>query len=160
MNKALVLLIFSLVILYSCDNKNNQSNKAFANAVTTDLSKEMEIPTNEGKVDSNDMAKIEFQETVFDFGKIKEGDVVEHDFKFKNTGNRDLLLLYHKTTCGCTVPEFSKDPFKLGKTGSIKIVFDSKGKKMAQNKKVKIFTNTYPNMTTLTMKGYVIPKGN
>ncbi len=158
MKKGIAIIIIIFIALLSCKNDDKKDN-TFAKAVTNDLSKEMEIPTKEGEVDTNNMAKIVFEETIYDFGKIKEGDVVEHTFKFKNTGNRNLLLLYHKTTCGCTVPEFSKDPYKPGATGSIKVVFDSKGKKMSQNKKVKIFSNTYPNMTTLTMKGYVVPKG-
>ncbi len=158
MKKGIAIFILVFIAFVSCKDETKKDN-TFAQAVSTDLSKEMEIPTKEGEVDTNNMAKITFEETVFDFGKIKEGDVVEHIFKFKNTGNRNLMLLYHKTTCGCTVPEFSKDPYKPGKTGKIKVIFDSKGKKMAQNKKIKIFTNTYPNMTTLTMKGYVIPKG-
>jgi hypothetical protein len=158
MKKGIGIIFLAFLAFASCKNETKKDN-TFAQAVSTDLSNEMEIPTKEGKVDTNNMAKITFDETVYDFGKIKEGDVVEHTFKFRNTGNRNLMLLYHKTTCGCTVPEFSKDPYKPGATGKIKVIFNSKGKKMAQNKKIKIFSNTYPNMTTLTMKGYVIPKG-
>ncbi len=153
------ILSFTLIIfvLVSCKNETSKS-QAFAKAAPVDLSKELEIPTKNGKVDTNDMAKITFDNPEFDFGEITEGSVVKHDFKFKNTGTRDLMLLYHKATCGCTVPEFSKQPFPPGASGKITIVFDSKGKKMSQNKKVKIFTNTVPNMTTLTMKGYIKPK--
>ena len=155
-----VNLFFVLMIIffgYACKSESAKS-KTFANAVTKDMSKEIEIPTKNGKVDTLQLPKIEFEETVFDFGKIKEGEKVEHIFKFKNTGAKDLRLLYSNTTCGCTVPDFSKEPIPPGGSGIVKVVFDSKGKKMAQNKKVKIYTNTYPNMTVLTLKGYVIPK--
>ncbi len=148
------MIVFAFV---SCKNESDKS-QAFAKAVPVDLSRELEIPTKNGKVDTADMAIITFEKSEFDFGEITEGEVVKHKFKFKNTGKRDLMLLYHKATCGCTVPEFSKQPYPPGSTGTITIVFDSKGKKMSQNKKVKIFTNTIPNMTTLTMKGYVKPK--
>ncbi len=151
---SLVIIVFALI---SCKNESGK-DKSFAKAAPVDLSKELEIPTKDGKVDTNDMAKITFEDSEFDFGEITEGSVVKHEFKFKNTGKRDLMLLYHKATCGCTVPEFSKEPYPPGASGKITIVFDSKGKKMSQNKKVKIFTNTIPNMTTLTMKGYVKPK--
>lgn len=149
------IMFISLSLSFSC---KSEKENAFANAVTNDLSGEVEIPTKDGKVDQSKMAKIEFKELTFDFGKVKEGDVVQHIFKFKNTGSRDLLLLYHEATCGCTVPDFSKDPYEPGKTGEIVIKFDTKGKKLSQTKKIKIYTNTYPNMTELTLRGYVIPK--
>ncbi len=156
MIKGIYFLLVSLALLSSC-NSDTKKNDGFAKS-SSDMSKQLAIPTKDGKVDTSKMAIITFEETTYDFGKIKEGDIVKHSFKFKNTGTKDLFLLYHKTTCGCTVPSFSKDPFRPGDTGEITIVFDSKGKKLSQNKKVKIFANTFPNMSTLTMKGYVIPK--
>ena len=149
------ILIITLNLSFSC--KSEREN-LFAKAVSTDLFSEVEIPTKDGKVEQSKMAKIEFAELTYDFGKVKEGEVVEHIFKFKNTGSKDLLLLYHQATCGCTVPDFSKDPFSPGSSGELKIAFDTKGKKLSQTKKIKIFSNTYPNMTELTIQGYVIPK--
>ncbi len=151
----LIVFLISSSLAFSCKSDNSDS---FAHAVTKDLSAEMAIPTDNGMVDEKKMAKIEFEEKVFDFGKVKEGTIVEHNFSFKNTGSKDLLLLYHQATCGCTVPDFSKEPYSPGKTGVIKIAFDTKGKKLNQTKKIKIFTNTIPNMTELTIQGYVIPK--
>jgi hypothetical protein len=149
------IMVISFTLSFSC--KSDHAN-AFSNAVGKNLASEVEIPTKDGKVDQEKMAKIEFKELIFDFGKVKEGDIVEHIFKFKNIGSKDLLLLYHQATCGCTIPDFSKDPYGPGKSGEIVIKFDTKGKKLSQTKRIKIFTNTYPNMTELTLKGYVIPK--
>lgn len=157
MYKSIFLIVFSLLIIGACKNDSKKDN-SFAKAVANDFSQEMQIPTKNGEVDTNNMAIITFEETTFDFGRIKEGDVINHEFKFKNTGNKDLFLLYHQATCGCTVPTFSKDPYKPGASGSLTIAFDSKGKKLSQNKKIKIYSNTFPNMTTLTLKGYVMPK--
>jgi hypothetical protein len=151
----LIVFLISTSLAFAC--KSDDSD-AFSHGVNKDLSAEMAIPTENGIVDEKKMAKIEFEEKVFDFGKVKEGTVVEHNYKFKNTGSKDLLLLYHQATCGCTVPDFSKDPYSPGKTGIIKIAFDTKGKKLNQTKKIKIFANTIPNMTELTIQGYVIPK--
>ncbi len=156
MFKSIYFLLFSITLFGACKS-DTKKDDGFAKS-SSDMASQLQIPTNDGKVDTSKMANLSFEETTFDFGKIKEGDVVKHSFKFKNTGTKDLFLLYHKTTCGCTVPSFSKDPFKPGSTGEITVVFDSKGKKLSQNKKVKIFANTFPNMSTLTMKGYVIPK--
>jgi len=156
MFKSIYFLLFSVALFGSCKS-DIKKDDGFSKS-STDMASEIQIPTKDGKVDTSKMAIITFEETTFDFGKINEGDIVKHTFKFKNTGTKDLFLLYHKTTCGCTVPSFSKDPFPPGATGEITVEFDSKGKKLSQNKKVKIFANTFPNMSTLTMKGYVIPK--
>lgn len=86
------IMVISLSLSFSC---KSETENAFSNAVTKDLSSEVEIPTKDGRVDQSKMAKIEFKELMFDFGKVKEGDVVQHIFKFKNTGSKDLLLLYH-----------------------------------------------------------------
>lgn len=85
---------------------------------------------------------LELMETNFDFGNIKDGDKVEHIYKFKNVGKSDLLIIDAKPTCGCTVPEFTKTPVKPGETGQIKIVFNSTGKKGKQQKYINLITNT------------------
>lgn len=85
---------------------------------------------------------LELAETNFSFGNIKEGDKVEHVYKFKNVGKSDLLIIDAKPTCGCTVPEFTKTPVKPGETGQIKIVFNSAGKKGKQQKYINLVTNT------------------
>jgi hypothetical protein len=150
------ILFFISVFSYSFSCKSD-SAKAFASGVGKDLTSSLEIPTIDGKVNASDMAVIEFEKTTHDFGKVKEGEVIEYAFKFKNTGSKNLILLYHEASCGCTVPDFSRDPFSPGKGGEIKIAFDTKGRKLNQRKKVRIFSNTYPNVTELTVQGYVIP---
>jgi len=155
MYKILIFLFLSISLLGSCKSDNNESKDS--NSIKTN---QLDLPVKDGVVDTTKMAIITFNELTFDFGKVNEGDVINHTFKFKNTGVKDLFLLYHKATCGCTVPSFSKDPYKPNASGEITVSFDTKGKKLSQNKKVKIFANTFPNMTTLTLKGYVIPKKN
>jgi hypothetical protein len=56
-----------------------------------------------------------------DFGDIKQGDKVEHVFKFENTGTEPLILSNVSTTCGCTASNWPRDPIAPGKTGEIKI---------------------------------------
>lgn len=159
MNHKMLDIIFILItgVLLSCSNTNNERD-AFSQSAFKDMTAQMEIATQNGKIDSTKTAKISFDKVVYDFGKVNEGTVVSFDFKFTNVGKKDLYLLYHETTCGCTVPEFTKDAVKPGKSDKITVKFDTKGKKLSQTKKIKIFTNSIPNMTELTLKGYVIPK--
>ena len=74
----------------------------------------------------------------------------------KNIGNSDLLISSAKGSCGCTVPEWPKDPIKPGKEANIKVTFDSKGKKGKQAKRVTLMTNAIPNVKILTIKGNII----
>ena len=100
---------------------------------------------------------IKFDELAYNWGSVKEGDKMTHIFKFKNTGSNDLIISDAHGSCGCTVPEWPKEPIKAGKTGEIKVVFDSKGKPGDQQKTVTLTANTDPANTVLTIKGAVKP---
>ena len=100
---------------------------------------------------------IKFDESSYNWGSVNEGDKMTHNFKFKNTGTNDLVISEAHGSCGCTVPEFPKEPIKPGKTGEIKVVFDSKGKPGDQQKTVTLTANTEPGNTILTIKGSVKP---
>lgn len=101
---------------------------------------------------------VKFDEMSYDWGKIKEGEKMTHVFKFKNTGNNDLIISDARGSCGCTVPEWPKEPIKAGKTGEIKVVFDSEHKSGPQSKTVTITANTEPSNVVLMIKGTVDPK--
>jgi hypothetical protein len=77
-----------------------------------------------------------------DFGTIKYGEIVEHTFKIKNTGNADLIIYKALGSCGCTVPQYSESPVKPGDYAEVKIIFDTKGKLGKQNTQVMLVTNT------------------
>ena len=101
---------------------------------------------------------MEFETIDHDFGTIKEGDVVEYTYKFKNTGEAPLVIQNAQGSCGCTVPEWSKEPVPVGGTGIIKAKFDSNGKPNTQNKTVTVTANTWPKQTVLRFKAMVLPK--
>lgn len=87
-------------------------------------------------------SEMTFTETEYKFGLIKKDSKVEHVFKFKNTGNSDLIISNAKGSCGCTIPEYPKKPIKPGATGEIKVSFNSEGKIGQQRKSITIFSNT------------------
>lgn len=99
---------------------------------------------------------IAYAEEMFDFGSITEGEKVTHVFNFTNTGDADLVIVSAKGSCGCTVPEWPKEPIAPGAEGKISVVFNSEGKKGMQNKRVSIVANTEPATTAITLKGEVI----
>lgn len=72
-------------------------------------------------------ARAQFRETAWDFGKIKQGEVVSHEFVFKNIGDAALLIDEVETSCGCTAALISDKKVEPGKEGKIKASFDTRG---------------------------------
>jgi len=101
---------------------------------------------------------IEFSDLEHDFGTIAEGNVVEHTFEVKNTGEAPLIIQSAQPSCGCTVPDWTKTPIEPGKSGFVKAKFDSKGKPGMQNKTITVTSNSWPKQTVLRFKANVTPK--
>lgn len=106
-------------------------------------------------LDTNQLARITYAEPVFEFGTVKEGTVVEHQFQFTNTGNVPLTILRARSSCGCTVPEWSEEPIPPGGTGVITAKFNTDGKGGEQRKPIYVMANTHPNETKLELRGTV-----
>lgn len=99
--------------------------------------------------------EMKFEKEVYDFGTIKQGEVVNYEFKFKNVGKEPLIITQAQGSCGCTVPTWPKEPVKKGETGIIKISFNSAGKMGAQDKTVTITSNAKNNPVVLHIKGNI-----
>lgn len=111
--------------------------------------------SGDGTVDTVNLPKISFSESLFNFGTVDEGAIVTHRFNFKNTGKEPLLIARGSSTCGCTVPEFPKTPIAPGDTASVKVVFNTDNKSGPQKKPVTLTANTYPSQTTIGLVGIV-----
>ena len=142
--KNILLPVFLICLLssqFSCDNRRaGESAKATV---------------------SDKLPKITFAETgVHDFGTITEGDSVEHVFNFTNTGEFPLVVNNVTASCGCTTPEWPREPVKPGEKSFVRVKFNSRNKMGQQNKTVTIYANTDPAMTDLAFKVLVDPKKN
>jgi hypothetical protein len=104
-----------------------------------------------------DAAILTFEKPGYDFGKIKAGEKVQYEFKFKNTGKSPLIITNATATCGCTVPETPKAPIKPGADGVIKVVFDSTGKSGMQDKIITVTSNGDPSVNEVHLVGVVNP---
>jgi hypothetical protein len=111
--------------------------------------------TTEAPVPTGPTTTIKYEQESFDFGVVDEGEVVTHVFKFKNTGTEPLTITNAKASCGCTVPNWSKEPVAPGANGEIKVEFNSKGKPGNQSKRVTVTGNTNPTDTFIEIKGMV-----
>jgi len=98
-------------------------------------------------------------ESIHDFGTIKEADgSVTHTFKVKNEGKAPLVISRVVPSCGCTSPEWSKEPIAPGKTGEIKITYDPTGRPNTFTKTISVYSNGYTGSYVLTIKGIVEAK--
>lgn len=84
---------------------------------------------------------IEFDNKTFNFGKLTQGENVEHEYSFKNTGKSELVIRKVRASCGCTAIITDKKVIHAGEAGSIKVNFNSRGKMGNQNKTVTVITN-------------------
>ena len=145
--KKVFLSIMCLSILAACTNQNSTGSK---NPTET-----QEIATV-AAVDTANSPVFKFEKEVYDFGEIKDGEIVSYDFKFKNIGNSPLIISSATATCGCTIPEYPKEPVAPGAEGLIRVVFNSAGKAGMQNKIISITANTVPSLTELNILGNVL----
>lgn len=101
---------------------------------------------------------ITFIEQTHNFGTIPEkGGKVSHDFVFTNTGNANLVIIDAKADCGCTVPEYPKEPIAPGKRGVIRVTYNPLGRPGGFHKTVTIRANTKPKNTAIKISGVVNP---
>ncbi|HQP01868.1 MAG TPA: DUF1573 domain-containing protein, partial [Bacteroidia bacterium] len=92
--------------------------------------------------DTSLLPKFDFESDNHEFGPITEGEIVSYNFKFKNSGKAPLIITQASASCGCTVPEYSKDPIAPGQEGFIKVTFNSEGKHGMTSKTITLLANT------------------
>jgi len=134
-----ILFFVSLIgIFASCGSNQNQS-------ATSSL--------------DDKLPKMVFSEDIkdFDFGTLTAGQEVEHRFKFKNEGDFPLIINNVSASCGCTIPQWPREPIGPGEGGDILVHFNSKGKEGPQFKTVTIFANTNPATSDIKFKANVEP---
>ena len=156
MKKNLIIICISILIL-GCNNSATDK-------INSDNTKEIETNTDSKQTspelvfnDGEGGAKIKFDMEIWEFGEINEGDVIDTVFTFTNVGKEPLIISNAKAGCGCTVPQWPKEPIAPGETGTIAVQFNSKGKPGTQNKPVTLTMNTTPNTMKLRLVGKVNP---
>jgi hypothetical protein len=102
-----------------------------------------------------DTTTVQLIDSVFNFGKITEGEKVTFNFRFRNSGKKPLVITNTTASCGCTVPEKPEKPIMPGEEGFIKVVFNSKGKSGHQEKNITVMSNTNPEFPKLQLTGEI-----
>jgi hypothetical protein len=142
--KKYFLFLMAAILFISCDIKRKDK-------IADDTGEEFEMAMK-------DTTTVQAIDSFYNFGKVIEGDKVEYNFRFRNTGTKSLVIVKTTASCGCTVPEKPEHPVLPGDTGFIKVVFNSTGKRYHVEKTVTVRSNAYPDFPKLVLTGEVEEK--
>lgn len=122
----------------------------------------IQIPaTGAGAVSSPDMAVFTPENAIFQYDTVVEGAVVEHAFRFENTGSAPLAIADVSSACGCTVPQsWPRELIAPGEGGTIDVAFNTRGWSGKVDKRVTVVTNGAPSVVHLVLDGFILaPEG-
>ena len=148
MIKNIFLALITASLLTACGGEQSTDQ------ISTDLINNSN--TASSQVDEDNAPFFEFDEKVKEFGTITQGEIVSTVFTFKNVGQSDLIISSAQGSCGCTVPDWPKEPIAPGAEGKVEVTFNSTGKQGLQNKTITLVANTIPNRYVLAIKGEVL----
>ncbi len=147
----LLAICFLLFVITAC--KQKADGKLSADLVNNPNSAS-------GSQDTTNLPKFQFESDLHDFGKVIEGEKLSYSFKFKNIGNSDLIIATANASCGCTVPDFSKEPVHKGEEGVVTVTFNTAGKNGFQHKTITLGANTQPSNFVLHVKAMITSPEN
>lgn len=156
--KKIIFLVVTLTIIFACKNSKKQeinTQEARHTIKRLQETKALKLAMNNGidslAIDSLNKIKtsIQFEQQSFDFGKIKEGEILKKDIIYTNTGKNPLIIFSAFGSCGCTVPTYSKKPLMAGASDTLHIEFNSENRKGNNTKTVTIFANTEPTFNKI-----------
>ncbi len=133
------IVLFAIVAMGLCSSCNTKST---------------ETKTSES---TDTLTSIEFESKTYAFGQVVKGEVVEHTFLFENTGSIDLQIQEVDAACGCTTPEWTKEPVKPGEKGKVRVKFDTQHQSFGnKTKQVAVYSNTSPSRNLLQFSAQVV----
>ena len=106
---------------------------------------------------SKPLTNLVLSEAHFEFGKMKKGDQKEHIYEVTNTGENPLIISQVKPGCGCTVPDYTKEPILPGKKGKITLKFDSSSFDGLVNKQAEVYANVEKAPIIITFSADIQP---
>ena len=140
----LMFFIMTLCVMSACKEKGEGN-------LSTDLVTSPKSATETSKK----QAAIVFDKEEHDFGTLLQGEMATYSFHFTNTGNMPLIISEVGSSCGCTVGDYPREPIAPGKTGDIKVTYNSAGHHGFQSRFLTVMSNTMPAKTTLRIKATV-----
>lgn len=150
----LLPVLFTFIVLDSCKNDSGDDSVNLEGHLPAQL---VEHASNDTTANSSipSLGRLVFTDTMHDFGRMVEGETVEYSFDFINNGRKDIIISEAKASCGCTVAVWPEQPIKHGERNTIKVSFNSQGKRGMNEKAVVVRTNGAPSVYTLYVRSEV-----
>lgn len=111
-------------------------------------------------LDSTKFTTIAWIDSTKDYGKINEGQKLDVSFRFKNTGDKPLIIRSVRPGCGCTAAEPPKEPIAPGAEGIIQASFNSQGREGRNSKDIYVEANTKGTQNYVVHFDVEVVKGN
>ncbi|MEM6261124.1 MAG: DUF1573 domain-containing protein [Bacteroidota bacterium] len=172
MKKIVFLISAALIVLgmVACQQSESADNTDKAGEVTVNETPKPAAapaapaapkkPSYIEKAEAMEASSVEFASTEHDFGTVTDGDLVRHTFEFTNTGAAPIVIQRAKPSCGCTTPNWTKEPIQPGEKGVIEVEFNTKNKPGMQTKTVTVTGNFADQINkVLKIKGEVKKAG-
>ncbi len=157
MIKSFLFSIGVLCIFGACNPPNKDSDKTPAkNVYQMDLAHYAYCSETISEK-TQPMTVICFDSSDIHRGEANAGDVLHYVYEFTNEGDAPLIIQNTRSSCGCVVPRWPKDPIPPKGKGVIEAKFNTKGKKGKQSKRLTLTANTIPSSISLTLRAYIIP---
>lgn len=125
-----VLFVLFVATISACENNKTNSNNQDLSVLA------------KAAADSANYTQIQWIDSIYNFGTIEEGAKIQVQFKYKNIGSKPLILTEVKAGCGCTTPDYTKEPIASGKEGWVNGVFNSQNQSGEVHKYIMVKTNT------------------
>lgn len=165
-----ILILSVLALAFSSCKKNEQADVLVEETATTQpvtqasgdvlmpgaapeiMSQESLIQETKNKPQTS----LALSENHWDFKDVKKGESVEHVYEVTNTGSNPLVISQVKPGCGCTAPDYTKEPIMPGQKGQITLKFDSSNFDGLQNKQAEVYANVEKTPIVLTFSANVV----
>lgn len=133
------LMIVALITLsVSCLNKTDKEKSDNVTSSATPVSS----PASAVIADESKFTSIQWLDSSKSMGTVTEGGLLKINYRFKNSGEKPLVIEKVQPGCGCTVADYPKEPIAPGQEGEITAEFDTKGREGVQKKNITVFANT------------------
>jgi hypothetical protein len=107
-----------------------------------------------------DSTQVQLLDSAYNFVKATEGDKVDFSFRFRNIGNKPLIIQNVTASCGCTKPSWPQEPIPPGGMASIKAEFNTEGRLGPAFKLIHVVSNAKPAFPSMKLTGMVVKKGS